>query len=148
MISMFVEKEENNKLDPWPMVVSMPKIVDIDRALQNEITRESEKNRPMQSVSDKAGLVIRRVQANFCRALCLLKSANMIVGEISCYYTGEAGVSKNLPVHQSFKRNKRPYFNTQGGGAELKCTYVFKIRRSEYERAKDIIEANVPVNDL
>ena len=141
---MHVIKEETNKYDPWAMTVVMPRLEKIDRLLHDKITRPGDSKRSEQTVADIAGRVIGRVPANFCRALCQLKDANIIVGDILCHYEGEARVSKHVPVQQTFQRKRRPAFDTQG----LKCTYVFEIPSNEYYRVRDIFDSNIPKHEL
>ena len=135
-ISMLVLPEEANARDASAMKVMMPE--DVPAELLDKNTREGDSKRPPQEVRDIVGKQVGRVPANLCRVFRRLVEKEMLVDGITCNY-GE-----------TFRRTIDPVFyqrfefefgrDRQGGGAEIKCSYMMRIKEQHFEEAKKLFE--------
>ena len=92
-----------------------------------------------------SGCQVGRVPANLCRAFHLLFLQDYVVS-VSCKYTGNANVNPN--VHARFQRTARRRMDRPGGGADLSCNYIVKIKQGHFRAAMRIFEEHVPRNEL
>ena len=124
-IPLIVIPEENNTFDENAMMIKMPKHVpDI---LLNAVTRKGDNKQKAQRVKDILGKQVGRVPANLCRVFRSLLKRNMLENDITCYYGGNVGHSKNPHFQQAFKKARtRQGKDRPGGGAELNCTYFLQ----------------------
>ena len=63
-IKMLVQNEDDNKSNPFPLLIRMPELINIPIKLHNDITREAKSGKIVQPVKSIANKVVGRVPAN------------------------------------------------------------------------------------
>lgn len=145
-IRLLVRPEHNNPYDPYAMKVMMPSLEDIPLHLHELVTREASHRHPeAQRVQDIAGRQVGRVPANLCRAMRALMERDLISGQITATYCESVGPSVTPHALQSYQRGQ--YQDRPGGGAELSCIYLLRLRGSHI-MSTNIIKDHVPRSDL
>ena len=63
-IKMLVQNEDDNKSNPFPLLIRMPELINIPIKLHNDITREAKRGKIAQTVKSITNKVVGRVPAN------------------------------------------------------------------------------------
>ena len=146
-ISMLVLPEEGNARDPSAMKVMMPE--DVPAELLDKNTREGDSKRPPQKVRDIVGKQVGRVPANLCRVFRRLVEKEMLVDGITCNYGGTVHRTIDPVFYQRFERARTRFGRDRpGGGAEIKCNYMMRIKEQHFEEAKKLFEDRLSREEL
>ena len=130
---MDVKNENDNKYDPYAMLVVFPVLSKIPEALKNSITRERKGDRPEQRVKEVAGKVVGHVPANLCKVFRKLSENGLLAEDIKVLYTGIVAQSVRPPSGQSYWRNLSGGLDRPGGGVDIHCQYLVRVKKKRVQ---------------
>ena len=129
--ALLLVRDPTNRYDPYAMNVLMPNTAQLPPNIRHLGAHQ-----------------VGRVPANLCRCFCLLEDRELLVGDITCRYSGRVGPSQDPPAHVRFRRGGHGGLDRAGGGADLAATYHLTVPTAQLQEAMQIFETNLQRADL